>query len=246
MWLRILKGVLLGLVQGLTEFLPVSSSGHLLLLERMGVAAPSLFLNLTLHLSTLLAVCIVMRREVWDWVRHPISKQARWLYLSCLPTAAIAVLLTRFAEDWIDGRYLAVGFLATSCLLLLSGRLPNRNKPLAVPNALWVGVVHGLAVLPGVSRSGATVSAMRYAGIDPQKGVTLSFLLAIPVTVGGMVWQLVSDGVADIDVPLCVAACVAAFLSGLVSLRLMLRAFGQSMPLFAVYTLALSVVSLFV
>ena len=246
MWIRIVKGILLGLVQGLTEFLPVSSSGHLLLLERMGVAPPDLTLNLLLHLSTLASVCVVMRREVWHWVRHPLDKQARWLYCSCLPTAVLAAALMLWAPDWLVGRYLSLGFLATSCLLLWAGNIQRKTRGLTVPNALWVGLVHGLATLPGVSRSGATVAAMRVAGIEDNRAVCLSFLLAIPVTVGGLVWQLVHDGVGGLDWPFALSACTAALLSGLAALKVMLRNFAAAMPYFALYTFVLSVVSLFV
>ena len=246
MWLRIVKGILLGLVQGLTEFLPVSSSGHLLLLERLGVAPPDLTLNLLLHLATLVAVCVVMRREVWHWVRHPLDKQARWLYLSCVPTAGLAAALMLWAPDWLVGQYLSLGFLATSCLLLWAGCIARSRRDLRPANALWVGLVHGLATLPGVSRSGATVAAMRLAGIEDRRAVCLSFLLAIPVTVGGLVWQLVHDGVGHLDLPFALAACVAALGSGLVALRVMLRNFAPAMPFFALYTFALSIVSLFV
>ena len=246
MWLDVLKGLLLGLVQGLTEFLPVSSSGHLLLLERMGVAPPSMLLNLLLHLSTLLAVVIVMRRDLAGWMRHPFSHEARWLYLTCVPTVLVAGALTYFAHDWLTGAYLSLGFLATSCLLFGGASIAARPRPLGAGNALWTGLVHGLAALPGLSRSGATISAMRLAGIDRDRAVRLSFLISIPVIVGGTVVECVGADWGAVDWPLTVAATAAAFVSGLLALRLMLRAFGRAMPLFGFYTLALAVLALFV
>ena len=245
MW-DILRGLLLGLVQGLTEFLPVSSSGHLLLVERLGVAAPSLLLNLLMHVATLAAVVLVMRRDVAAWVRHPLSSEARWLYLTCVPTVAVALAIRYLAPSWLLGDYLPVGFLATSCLLFAGMAYQDRHRPLAVPNALWTGLVHGLAVLPGLSRSGATISAMRMAGIDRDRAVRLSFLMSIPVIVGGAIVECIGAEWQAVNVPLTVSAVLAAFVSGLWGLRLMLRAFGRAMPLFGVYTLALAVVSLFV
>lgn len=242
----ILRGVLLGAVQGLTEFLPVSSSGHLLLLERLGVAAPSILLNVLVHGATLVAVVIVMRRDVVDWLRHPWDKRARWLYAVCLPTALIAWLISHYAAGWIGGDYLPIGFLATSCLLFWSGSLPDGNRPLTYPNALWTGVVHGLAVLPGLSRSGATIGAMRMAGIGRDEAVRLSFLMSVPVIVGGTVVECIGADWGAVDVPLTVAAVLSAFLFGLLGLKLMLRAFGKAMPLFGFYTLALAVASLFI
>lgn len=245
-FMRILRGLALGLVQGLTEYLPVSSSGHLVLLEHWGVAPPSVFVNLLLHLATLLAIAVGMRRPLWDWIRHPWSKQARWLYLVCLPTAAIALAVQLFLPQVLTGQYVAVGFLATSAVLLAAHTLTNRNRPLGVGNALLVGVVHGIAVVPGLSRSGATVFAMRALGIDKDRAVTLSFLMSVPVIVGGIILQLV-QGVdwQSIDWVVVVSAFVAALLSGLFSLRIMLCYFNQCLPYFALYTFALCIVSLF-
>ena len=246
MWWSVLKGLLLGLVQGLTEFLPVSSSGHLLLLERMGVAPPSLLLNLLLHVATLLCVVIVMRRDLTGWIRHPWSKEARWLYLTCVPTVLVAGALTYFARHWLTGAWLPLGFLATTCLLFGGASVRAKPRPLSPSGALFTGLVHGLAALPGLSRSGATISAMRLVGVDNDRAVRLSFLMSVPVIVGGAVVECVGADWGAVDWPLTVAATVAAFVSGLAGLRLMLRAFGRTMPLFGVYTFALAIVSLFV
>ena len=246
MWLEILKGILLGMVQGLTEFLPVSSSGHLLLLERMGVAPPSILLNLLMHVASLLAVMILLRKDVIGWVRHPLSRRARWLYLVCIPTALVAFALRYFAEDVLTGTYLPLGFLATSCLLFWGASIPPRSRPLTPANALLTGVVHGLAALPGLSRSGATVSAMRLMGIEGEEAVRLSFLMSVPVIVGGAAYECIGADWGAVNVPLTIAAAVSSFLFGLLGLRLMLKAFRRAMPIFGVYTFALAIVSLFV
>ncbi len=246
MWIDVLKGLLLGLVQGLTEFLPVSSSGHLLLLERMGVAEPSLLLNLLVHVATLLAVVIVMRRDVWAWIKHPLGQEARWIYLVSVPTVLVAALFHFFAPRLLTGAYLPLGFLATSCLLFWGASIRVGNRPLSCANALGVGLMHGLATLPGLSRSGATVSAMRLAGIAPDRAVRLSFLMSIPVIVGGAAVECIGADWGVVNVPLTLSAVAASFVFGLLGLRVMLRAFGRSMPIFGVYTLALAVVSLFV
>ena len=246
MWMEILKGILLGLVQGLTEFLPVSSSGHLLLLERMGVAEPSVLINLLMHVATLLDVVILMRKDVISWVRHPLSRRARWLYLTAIPTALIAACWMYFAHDVLEGSLLPLGFLATSCLLFWGAHIEARPRPLTVGNALLCGVVHGFAALPGLSRSGATVSAMRMMGIDGEEAVRLSFLMSIPVIVGGAVVECVGADWGAVNLPLVLAATFSSFLFGLVGLRLMLRAFRRAMPVFGFYTLALAIVALFV
>jgi undecaprenyl-diphosphatase len=246
MWKDILRGILLGVVQGLTEFLPVSSSGHLLLLERMGVASPSLLLNLLLHVATLAAVVLIMHRDVGEWLRHPLCKRARWLYLVCVPTAVIAGLLMVFARDVLSGDLLPLGFLATSCLLFWGARIPQRQRPLTPANALLTGVAHGIAALPGLSRSGTTISVMRMLGIEGDDAVRLSFLMSIPVIIGGAMVECIGADWGAVNPPLYIAATLSAFASGLLGLRVMLNAFRGAMPLFGFYTLALSVFSLFV
>ncbi|MBO4534760.1 MAG: undecaprenyl-diphosphate phosphatase [Clostridia bacterium] len=247
MWLEILKGLVLGLIQGLTEFLPVSSSGHLLLAERLGLTPPNVLVNLILHLATLLAVCIAMRREVWGWIRHPLSRRSRWLLLMCLPTAGVAFALAKLTPELVEGAWLPLGFLATSALLLIARTLPRGDKPLTASNALLTGLVHGVAVLPGLSRSGATVTAMRLQGIPQEEAVTLSFLSSIPVIVGGIVLEII-EGVAldGVSPALLVTATITAFLSGLAGLKWMLKAFGRSYLVFGIYTLALAIASAFV
>ena len=246
-FLQIVKGILLGLVQGLTEFLPISSSGHLILLEKLGVAPPSVFLNLLLHVATLLAVCILLRKDLWGWIRHPLSRESRWMILSLVPTVALAVATEIWAKPLLAGAYVSLGFLATSFVLVLGTRLRTTQKPLSVGNALLCGLLHGLAVAPGLSRSGTTVVGMQALGIDQTRAVRLSFLLSIPVILGGTVWECIGGvDLSGIDIPFLVSAVVAAFVSGLISLRLMLSSFGKSLPVFALYTFALAIVGLWI
>ena len=153
------EAVVLGLVQGAGEFLPVSSSGHLLLLEKLGVGEEDLFFNICLHLGTLLSVIIVMRRPLLSLFRKEHRRTLLFLILACLPTVALALLFKYLAPALIDGAYLPLGFAATSFLLILSEKFsPAENRPLSVKTSVLTGFLQGIAVLPGISRSGATAS----------------------------------------------------------------------------------------
>ena len=158
------EAVVLGLVQGAGEFLPVSSSGHLLLLEKLGVGEEDLFFNICLHLGTLLSVIIMMRRPLLSLFRKEHRRTLLFLILACLPTVALALLFKYLAPALIDGAYLPLGFAATSFLLILSEKFsPAENRPLSVKTSVLTGFLQGIAVLPGISRSGATVAAPRCA-----------------------------------------------------------------------------------
>ena len=242
-----LRAALFGLTQGLTEFLPVSSSGHLILLERLSHAAPSVFLNLCLHLSTLLAVLVVMRGEVWEMIRHPIRSDCKYLVLASVLTAGVALLLETLCPALLEGTMLPFCFLLTAALLVLGETLPKGlSRGVSLRSALIVGAVQGVAVLPGVSRSGATISALRLCGTDEKRATEFSFLLSVPVIAGGFLVEGVKSGFAVEGVSLSelLVAMAVAFVSGLFAAKFMLRARKKTLP-FALYTFAMGVLSFF-
>lgn len=247
--MRILKAILTGLVQGITEFLPISSSGHLVLLSNMGVSPPSVTYNLILHACTLAAVVVYLRVEVWEWLRHPWSKKARWLYLATVPGAIIGVVLAVFGEKLLLGSLLSAGFMLTSIMLILAENTKEKdfNSLLKTKTAILTGFAQGIAALPGVSRSGATISVMSMLGISREQAARLSFLMSIPIIAGGCIFECIggidTGGAKWWEITV---AGVAAFISGILALKVMLRTLcrGSLIP-YAVYTGILSIVSVF-
>ena len=244
------KAVLIGLAQGLTEFLPVSSSGHLILLEKSTGTSPSVFFNLALHLATLAAVLIVMRKEVWALIRHPISSDLKYLALASAPTAAIALAISHFCPTVLLGGMLGFGFLLTSAILFIGERFAPRDPfaPIGGKNAVLTGLAQGIAVLPGVSRSGATISALRLSGVEREKAATFSFLLSLPVIAGGFLLEGVESGfsVEGASLPEVLLAAGTAFLSGVFALRFMLKKIKKGVMPFVIYTFALGVACFFI
>ena len=244
------KAVLVGLIQGVTEFLPVSSSGHLTILAKLSVAPTSVYYNLALHLATLLALLIVMRREVWEIIRHPIKGDAKYILLASVPTAVIALLFKKFCPDLLTGRLLGFGFLLTSVILFVSERFCRERvgKMLDVKSSLITGLMQGIAVLPGVSRSGSTIAAARLCGVPLDRATRFSFLLSIPVIVGGFLAEGIESGFATTgaDFGEILVASAAAFVSGLLALRFMLNAIKKRglMP-FALYTFLVGILCYF-
>lgn len=242
------QALVLGLVQGASEFLPVSSSGHLLLLEKLGVGEENLFFNVMLHVGTLFAVLIAMRKKWIPLARKPFNKTNGLILLACVPTVALAFLFKLLAPSLLDGKLLGCGFVLTACLLYVSENFRfAKSTLLCAKTSILTGVLQGIAVLPGVSRSGATISALTLQGVDKESAADFSFLLSIPIIVGSALYEsldLMTGKVAlDMSPWAIVAGVAAAFVAGLVSIETFLKLIKKhSMNGFVLYTLALGIV----
>ncbi len=240
-----LSYIILGLVQGLTEFLPVSSSGHLLLLESLGVGEPSIINNLVLHCATLLVVLIAYGKKIIALFCHPTCPQARFLLIATLPTAACAAAIRYFLPD--TASFLPFFFALNSFVLLLP-RFFGPTTPLltrAPSKALFVGLMQGLACFPGLSRSGSTSSALLIAGCPRDDTAEYSFLLSIPIILGSSIVELSGGAAQELTLAVLPGAAVA-FVSGLLALKFFSKILKKGrLYLFSVYTLVLSGLSFF-
>lgn len=194
--------ILLCVVQGLTEFLPVSSSGHLMMLEDIfGIHENVLLLNLFLHLATLFAVVIVYRKVILNLIRRPFCPLMGKLVLATIVTVALAGVYEIFDLNAKIGGFYGYYFIVTAFLLLGVHFFEKhaavvKTGGISYKSSLLVGLVQGVAVLPGISRSGSTISAMIFLGAGEYEAAEFSFLLSIPVIIGGFVFELL--GVGDI------------------------------------------------
>lgn len=240
--------MILGLVQGASEFLPVSSSGHLLLLEKLGIGCESLPFNIAVHLGTLVAVLIAMRKRVWELTRHPLQKTTGYILLACVPTVALALIFKFAAPALLDGKLLGFGFVLTAFLLFAGEKLkPTKTALLSPKISILTGVLQGIAVLPGVSRSGATVSAMTLCGINRSEAADFSFLLSVPIIIGSALMEgadILRGGITlDIGWLPMLVGVAAAFLSGLAAITFFLKLVkNHSLLPFAAYTLLLGII----
>lgn len=228
---------LLCLVQGLTEFLPVSSSGHLLFVEQLfGVEGDLMLLNLFLHLATLVAVVVVYRKIIWQILKKPFQPLTYKLILSTVITVAIALVYNHFELDRFGFYVYGFCFLVTAVLLMITYFFQKRKTgvealDISTKSAVMVGFVQGLAVLPGISRSGSTISSLILAGNDEKKSAEFSFLLSIPVIVGGFILEIINlaqnggigNAFATISVLECVFAFIFTFLVAFASLKITLK-----------------------
>ena len=243
--MNIHDAIILGLVQGLTEFLPVSSSGHLLIVGRfLGVGEVSVGFELVCHLGTLAAVLLVMRKDAFAIVKKPFSRPTALLMVATLITGAIGAVISLFFRDALEGEYLIFGFIATGILLLICefGRDNTPNKKMNFGHAAVIGAAQGIAALPGLSRSGTTIATAKLLGFSREQAARFSFLLSVPVIIGSSVVELLMHGVgAGIGAWALIAACAASFVSGLVAVKFMLKLLTKhGMDGFAVYLFVLS------
>lgn len=244
-----LSAIIWGLVQGLTEFLPVSSSGHLVLVPAflnaagMELEEPSLAVSAVLHLGTLLAILLYFRSDVARLFRFRTDAEGRRLWM-LLIVGTVPALIGLPAEDTLermqdDPRNVGIALLGTCLLLIAGSRLTGGKRELgdAGPlDALIVGLFQALALIPGISRSGSTIVAGSVRGMTPLEAARYSFLLGLPVIAGGGLLSLlrVSDAGA-LDASLLVGLVVAA-VSGYAAIAVLLAALRRiGLIPFAVY-----------
>lgn len=241
------EALILGLVQGASEFLPISSSGHLLLLEKFGIGEENLFFNVMLHLGTLIAVLIAMYKSWIPLLRHPIQKKTGYLLIACVPTVAIAFAFKYLLPDLLGGMLLGAGFVLTACLLFLSQRRVCAQPTLIdTKKSILTGVLQGIAVLPGVSRSGATIAALTMQGVEKKTAAEFSFLLSIPIIIGSAIVEsldlITGKAAMSVDALPLAVGMITAFVSGLISIKFFMKLItNHSLIGFAVYTLLLGI-----
>ncbi|MBQ4422752.1 MAG: undecaprenyl-diphosphate phosphatase [Clostridia bacterium] len=263
--MKILIALLLGLVQGLCEFLPVSSSGHLYLVEKLtggavGEGYFGSFFVVMLHVATLIAVLFVYREQVGAILRHPLQPLTLYLIVATLPTVAAALILKKWdaLDAWIEnGNLLGVSFLLTAAFLTVSELLCRRRKPkksigtMRWTDALAIGGMQAIGILPGVSRSGATIAGALGRRMDRRSAADFSFLLSVPAILGALILELyklvktpaaVAGGSVFEFGATLILGMLAAAISGYFAVRFMIRLVTKKGLFgFAVYTAVLGV-----
>ncbi len=248
--MSILQAVLLGLVQGLGEFLPISSSGHLLLARMvMGLTIDETpayhMLDILLHVGTLIPVIIVFWKDWWAILRNPFrSKTLLLLFIASLPTLLFKVMFDDFISSCDTGWFLGISFLMTGFILVLSEAISEHHrKTVDQPNykhAIVMGCMQGIALLPGVSRSGSTLAGGLASGLNRKSAAKFSFMMSAPAIVGALIIdgkEAIEEGwIHDLDlIPTLVGILVAA-VCGYVAIRFMLSLISRvSLNWFALY-----------
>ena len=248
--------IILAIIQGLTEFLPVSSSGHLVLLNKFfGIENDFLLLSVLLHLATLFSVVLVLRKEVLEVARHPFGEKGRKLIISTIPTIVIVLLFKGLVDKSFEGGFLPVCFMLTAVVIVVSELLnkhsKSKDKTITKKTALFMGIAQGIAVLPGISRSGATICAGLAQGKNREQVAHYSFLMSITIILASLVYEVYEYVVSRQALTLMwyelLIGFIVAFITGIFAVKFMLRVVEKhSLIWFAVYLVAISIVSFFV
>ncbi|HQJ15297.1 MAG TPA: undecaprenyl-diphosphate phosphatase [Candidatus Omnitrophota bacterium] len=238
--------IILGIVQGLTEFLPVSSSGHLAVLERLfGLSEQGVAVSIVMHLGTLGAVFVFFWRDILAALRD--RRMIVFILAVTLVTGVIGVLGKEFFESLFTSvKAVAAGWVATGVILLLTQRfMGNSRTAVAARDAGILGFAQGIAIMPGVSRSGITIATLMYLGVEKVTGFTISFLASIPSVAGAALLEIKDIGGAVTGDPAGLAAGFAcSFWAGLFALWLLKRMIVRAhLHLFAYYCFLLAVVT---
>ena len=228
----LLEAIILGIVQGLTEFLPVSSSGHLELVKAIfggdTVAKESMMTTVVLHAATALSTIVVFRKDVANIFKGLFkfkSNEELWfavkIVLSMIPAAIVGVVFSDELETFFDGQILLVGFMLfiTGLLLFLADKAQRTEKKVSLGHSIIIGISQAIAILPGISRSGATIGTSVLLGIDREKAARFSFLMVVPLILGKMGKDIFSDEFAQSNIQYLElgAGFIAAFITGLIA-----------------------------
>lgn len=249
---ELIRAAILGIIQGLTEFLPVSSSGHLelakYLLNDESLAEESMLMTVTLHAATALATMVVFRKEIlaifnglFRFERNEETEFAAKIIISMIPAVIVGLLFEEEIESLFNQNILLVGFmlLLTGLLLFLADRAKQTTKQVSYLSALIIGISQAIAILPGISRSGATISTSVLLHIDRERAARFSFLMVVPLILGKMAKDILSGDLSEAAnhgfMPLAVGF-IAAFLVGLLACTWMIKLVKNSkLTYFSVY-----------
>ncbi|PRP67604.1 undecaprenyl-diphosphate phosphatase [Nonlabens agnitus] len=255
-----IDAMILGVIQGLTEFLPVSSSGHLELgkaiLGDSSVPEESLMFTVVLHFATALSTIVVFRKDILKLLKGVFSFQwneetqfAAKIVLSMIPAVFVGLLFEEELESLFGGNVLLVGFMliVTGLLLFLAGRAKNTGKAVTWKDAVIIGVAQAIAILPGVSRSGATISTSVLLGNDRTKAARFSFLMVVPLILGKIAKDVMSGDLnyeSSASLPL-LFGFIAAFITGLIACTWMISLVKKAkLHYFSYYCFAVGIIAI--
>lgn len=278
-----LQSIFLGLLQGIAEFLPISSSGHLALAQKLfDLKDIPLIFDVLLHLATLFAVVLVFRKKIaslfatlWRFLTKKTTPEDNvqlsmiWAILvATIVTGVLGLILSKIIPD-LPIQFVYGGFLVTSALLIFSSIISkkklkklnadsfnandqvesqnnkNNYNKISIKQGLFVGLIQGIGVLPGISRSGSTIAASLFSGIDRDTAGEFSFLLSIPAILGAFILEAkdLTSLVSSVSIFQLVLGCLTAFISGYLSLKFLLKLIKKGkLEYFAFYLIPLAII----
>lgn len=256
--MSIIEAIILGIIQGLTEFLPVSSSGHLeigkAILGDKSLPEESLMFTVVVHAATALSTIVVYRKDITEILRglfqFKVNEESTFAFkivLSMIPAVFVGLFFEKEIEQLFSGQLLLVGGMLaiTGLLLFLADKAKQTDKPVTPKSAIVVGVAQAIAILPGISRSGATIATSVLLGIDRSKAARFSFLMVVPLILGKIAKDVLFGDITlnTAQSPGLIAGFLAAFIAGVLACKLMIALVKKSQLIwFSIYCFVVSFV----
>ena len=234
--MEFLEAIILGVIQGLTEFLPVSSSGHIELAKAIFGTEEnnSMTMTVVLHFATAFSTCFIFRKDIaqifkglFQFKNNEEFKFSTKIVISMIPAAIIGFWFEKYIEKFFSGQILLVGLMliVTGLILFVADKAKTTSKNVTFLQALIIGVSQAIAILPGISRSGATISTSVLLGIDREKAARFSFLMVVPLIFGKIAKDLLSDkfNLQSDELMYLAVGFIFAFFTGLLACKLMIK-----------------------
>ena len=245
--MEIWQAILLGIIQGLTEFLPISSSGHIVLFENIFGLSENLFLTIALHLGSLIAVVVVFWRDIVYIIKHPLCDLSKKLVFATIPTILLVLFFKTFIEDSFNGNFFLVGFVLTAFLLMITEIISSQNqlkKPISGKVAIIMGIAQGIATLPGISRSGSTICAGLLCGENRESVAEFSFLMSIPIIIASCIYEILfKSAIATVSILPILVGMIFAFIFAFLAIKLMIKLIKKvEFTYFAIYLVLLVII----
>lgn len=259
--MELLTSLILGIIQGLTEFLPVSSSGHLEIGKAIfgndWSADESMLMTVVLHFATALSTIVIFRKEIVTVVKGLFSKEDKqsksfsfFIVISMIPASIVGVLFDDIIESFFDGKLVLVSLMliVTGGLLFLADRAKSSEKKVGIKESFLIGIAQAIAILPGISRSGATISISVLLGVDREQSARFSFLMVVPLIFGKIAKDIFDGAFDKIDGSLINygVGFLGAFITGIFACTLMIKLVKKSqLKYFSIYCFLVAVLTLF-
>ena len=258
--MEVINAIILGIIQGLTEFLPVSSSGHLeifkVILNEKALANESLLMTVMLHFATACSTIVIFKKEIKDLIIGLLSfekNESFWfslkILISMIPAALAGFFLDKEIESLFDGNLISVGFMLilTGGLLFLADKAKPTEKKVSFRSSLLIGISQAIAIIPGISRSGATISVAVLLGIDKENAAKFSFLMVVPLILGKVAKDLISAEALTYNesvLPLLVGF-IFAFITGIIACKWMIKLVKNSqLKYFSIYCFIVGIIAI--
>lgn len=245
--IEIIKYIFIGFIQGLTEFLPISSSGHIVLFGSMFNLDNLLLISVVAHVGTLFAVIFCYRKQLFTLIRHPFNKTNLNLIIATIPTVILVLLFNSFFENSFSTKTLVWGFLISAVLLVIADFKKDSINPVNKRSALYIGLAQGLALLPGISRSGSTLVCGLLVGVEKNQALDFSFLMSIPIIVASAIYESIKLFSVQITINWLgiFVVLITSFMFGILSIKIMLKLVKKNkLYFFSIYLIVLSLIVL--